>query len=100
MLLDDPEPPRTGREQVADIAATVAKMAPRVGMREKGARLIMRLALREPIDQRPERPNIGGARGSFGKIGARAGQGESRREIEAEPTVCPRVGNHFQPGAE
>src|SRR3546814_17427488 len=95
MLLDDPEPPRTGREQVADIAATVAKMAPRVGMREKGARLIMRIALREPFDQRPERPNLGGARRPIGKIGARVGQGEGRRKIAADPHgTAPRANGH------
>src|SRR3546814_19272735 len=59
---------RTGREKIADFAAAVAKMAPRVGMREKGAGFIMRFAEGEPLDQRPKRPNIDGALAPLGKI--------------------------------
>src|SRR3546814_1773744 len=41
-------------------------------------------AAREPLDQRPKRPNIGGALAPLGKIGARVGEGEGGREIEAD----------------
>src|SRR3546814_9981919 len=60
ILFDDPEATRSGREKIADFAAAVAKMAPRVGMREKGAGFIMRIAAGEPLDQRTKRPNIDG----------------------------------------
>src|SRR3546814_16957951 len=75
---------RTGREKIADFAAAVAKMAPRVGMREKGAGFIMRIAAGEPLDQRPKRPNIDGALAPLGKIGARGGEGDGGRETETD----------------
>src|SRR3546814_20827149 len=65
ILLDDSEAPRPGRKEIADFAAAVAKMTPRVGMREKGAGFIMGLAAREPLDQRPTRPTIGIGRASW-----------------------------------
>src|SRR3546814_8849942 len=79
-------------------AAAVAKMTPRVGMREKGAGFIMGLAAREPLDQRPKRPNIGGALAPMGKIGARVGEGEGGREIEADQHILARGGDALQPG--
>src|SRR3546814_16187123 len=73
-------------------------MTPRVGMREKGAGFIMGLAAREPLDQRPKRPNIGGALAPLGKIGARVGEGEGGREIEADQHILARGGDALQPG--
>src|SRR3546814_415685 len=89
---------RTGREKIADFAAAVAKMAPRVGMREKGAGFIMRIAAGEPLDQRPKRPNIDGALAPLGKIGARVGEGEGGREIETDQHILARGCNALQPG--
>src|SRR3546814_1106826 len=98
ILFDDPEATRAGREKIADFAAAVAKMAPRVGMREKGAGFIMRIAAGEPLDQRPKRPNIDGALAPLGKIGARVGEGEGGREIETDQHILARGCNALQPG--
>ena len=51
--LDQPQPSRAAGEQVADIALRVAKMAPRIGVRQKARDPEMRIGSGQPLDQRP-----------------------------------------------
>jgi len=99
-MLDDAQPPRARLEQVADAAAAMAEMPPRLRVRQEAADLIMGIGGAQRLDQRPERGQVGGAVGPAGEIGVAVGKGEARREIEADHHVGARVGSFADPGED
>src|SRR5690606_13753746 len=97
MVLDDPEPAAPLPEEIADDAPAVAKMTMRIGVCEEGAGFKMRVARRDPVNQRPERTNVSRAVAPSRKIGVAVNKGEGRREVEADEHVGARCRHILEP---